>query len=242
MAATKPKKSALVECPRCEATVDAAVVGEYEHFDQDFDDEPEKVQLVRCPRCGAPLVVGYQFLFGGTDDPWDGPFRIFPPREKGLSPQVPRRIRAAYEEAHRCFRSRSYTAAAIMCRKALEGITKEQGATAHVLAQALRQLRDSGAIDERLFQWSEALRVTGNDAAHGVDVAISREDAEDALHFTEAIADYLFVFKDRFDKFKSRLDGKKASFVTKKLGSAQKVGPVKKAAVVKRPPVGKKEG
>jgi hypothetical protein len=86
----------------------------------------------------------------------------------------------------------------------MEGLCKDQGATANNLMQALRQLKDSGVIDDRLFEWSDALRLTGNIAAHGVEFKVAREDAEDVLAFTEAIVDYVFAYRARFEEFKLR--------------------------------------
>lgn len=49
-----------------------------------------------------------------------------------------------------------------------------------------------------------ALRVVGNEAAHGVKGAISQPDAKDAIEFTNAILDYVFSYRDRFEQFKKR--------------------------------------
>jgi hypothetical protein len=68
----------------------------------------------------------------------------------------------------------------------------------------LPSLRDAGEIDDRLLEWGNALRMVGNEAAHDVLAEISREDAEDILDFTEAILEYLYTFKERFDQFQER--------------------------------------
>ena len=48
------------------------------------------------------------------------------------------------------------------------------------------------------------MRHAGNEAAHDVDVTVSQADATDIIEFTNAILDYLFSYRDRFDKFKAR--------------------------------------
>jgi len=48
-------------------------------------------------------------------------------------------------------------------------------------------MKDKELIDNSLFEWSDSLRVAGNEAAHGVGVAIAQEDAKDILEFTNAI-------------------------------------------------------
>jgi hypothetical protein len=44
----------------------------------------------------------------------------------------------------------------------------------------------------------------GNEAAHGVDVVISPEDARDTLECTEALIEYVFTYRDKFEEFKKR--------------------------------------
>jgi hypothetical protein len=36
----------------------------------------------------------------------------------------------------------------------------------------------------------------GNEAAHGVELAISAEDARDTLEFTDALIQYVFTYRD----------------------------------------------
>jgi hypothetical protein len=91
-----------------------------------------------------------------------------------------------------------------MCRKALEGICSEHGVKERNLAASLKAMKDQGQIDERLFEWSDSLRMVGNEAAHGVGLTIVQPDAKDVLEFTNAILDYLFSYRDRFEKFKAR--------------------------------------
>ena len=91
-----------------------------------------------------------------------------------------------------------------MCRKALEGICAEHSVSERNLAASLKKMKEAGLIDDRLFEWSDSLRIAGNEAAHGVGLTISQPDAKDILEFTNAILDYLFSYRDRFEKFKQR--------------------------------------
>jgi len=65
-------------------------------------------------------------------------------------------------------------------------------------------MRDSGDLDGRLWEWSNALRMVGNEAAHEVGVEVSRGDTEDLIDFTEAILEYLYTFQARFQDFQNR--------------------------------------
>jgi Domain of unknown function (DUF4145) len=72
------------------------------------------------------------------------------------------------------------------------------------LAAQLKKLKEDGVIESRLFEWAEELRTIGNDAAHEVGFVVSREDAEDTLEFTEALIEYIFTYRDKFEQFKKR--------------------------------------
>lgn len=72
------------------------------------------------------------------------------------------------------------------------------------LSLSLKKLKDTGVIETQLFEWAEALRNLGNEAAHGVSSIISPQDAKDILEFTEALAEYVFTYRDKFESFKKR--------------------------------------
>jgi hypothetical protein len=91
-----------------------------------------------------------------------------------------------------------------MCRKTLEGICSEHGIIERTLAASLEKMRSAGIIDSRLFEWANALRISGNEAAHGVATTFSREDAQDIIEFSRALLEYVFTFRDRFEAFQQR--------------------------------------
>ncbi len=193
----------LVECDRCEAKVNAEYIAQYEAFDED-DRLPYRYYFCRCPSCDDPFVA-ISCNYGDPDDEshWESPSRYLPRPERDLH-AFPKSITAAYNEARRCFRCRAYTATAVMCRKTVEGICAEHSVAERNLAASLQKMRDSGVIDARLFQWAEELRLSGNEAAHGVEVTFSQEDAQDILEFTRALLEYIFTFRERFERFQQR--------------------------------------
>ena len=190
----------ILECSRCQAIVDAK---ELHHF---IDNEPDgdavkgKWTLCQCPKCTLPLLT-VQVDFG---DGWDSPTRVYPARSKELGRSVPKSIREAFKEASVCFRSKAYTASAIMCRKTLEGLCVEHGIKERNLSTSLKRLKAKGFIEERLFEWAEALRTLGNEAAHGVEIIVNAQDAKDMMEFTEALCEYVFTYRDKFERFKKR--------------------------------------
>jgi len=188
----------LLECRRCQALVNAELMGSYIRQDEHFG--PVTYGLYRCPKCEHPLLT--------DEDEYFGVSRIYPPMDKWINPRLPAPIKAAYEEAVSCFKSKAYTAAAIMCRKTLEGICVEHGVTGRNLVSALKELKDKGIIESRLYEWADALGISGNEAAHDVNVRISKVDAKDILEFTNALLEYVFTFRDRFEEFKNRRSNK----------------------------------
>ena len=78
-----------------------------------------------------------------------------------------------------------------------------------MLGKGIRELKDKGIIDQRLYDWSQQLHAFRNLAAHPEDVLISREDAEDLQVFVYAIIEYIYDLAERYDEFKERLSRKK---------------------------------
>ncbi len=194
----------IVECESCNAFVEARYHGA---VTKEFGGRAPSVQfvLLSCDRCGSPIVVEQTHIGNEAEgDIWSPPKRLFPTSRYRANPSAPKSIQQAFDEAYTCYRSRAYTAAAILCRKTLEGICEAHGVRERSLMTSLKRLKEKGVIDERLFEWSDMLRGAGNDAAHDINVIISEADATDILEFTNAIVDYLFSYRERFEKFKAR--------------------------------------
>ena len=194
----------IIECITCRAYVEAREHGGFEYL-RNGDEPSGRFVLLSCNKCGSPALVRQSNVGNMVDgDIWDTPGRLYPTEGERANPNAPKDIQSAFEEARACYRARAYTAAAIMCRKTLEGICAAHDVNERSLVTSLKKMKDQGLIDERLFEWSDTLRVAGNEAAHGVGVRISEADARDILEFTNAIVDYLFSYRDRFEQFKKR--------------------------------------
>jgi hypothetical protein len=113
-----------------------------------------------------------------------------------------------HKEAQVCFESAAYTAAVVMVRRTLEGVCREMGSTKRTLAESLKDLQSRGLLDNRLIDWSNALRVLGNEGAHFTGRRVSREDALDAIALCEALLDYVYVLTARFQEFQERRAGR----------------------------------
>ena len=90
-----------------------------------------------------------------------------------------------------------------MARRTLELVCKDQGAAGGTLAKKIEWLEQNNKIEGRLLDWATALRFVGNDGAHG-DAEVKRQDAEDALVFTEALLEHIYVLTVQYEKFSER--------------------------------------
>lgn len=195
-------------CPSCKAPVLGTTVGtvrtkvvfvRHKTRGNSMRDK-ERIALIRCNSCGMPMVASQRNEIWR----WETISIIWPPQDREVSEHVPGPIRADFEEARGCFRHAHYNASAVMVRRTLEGVCQDQGATKKNLAAALAELDSAGKIDSRLIEWANELRIIGNMGAHHSSEEIRKSDVGDAISFTEALLDYLYVLTAEFEAFKTR--------------------------------------
>ncbi|EHL24544.1 hypothetical protein KYG_02212 [Acidovorax sp. NO-1] len=73
-----------------------------------------------------------------------------------------------------------------------------------MIAKGLADLKAKGVIDERLFNWAEALRRERNIGAHASDQETTKENAQDVIDFTIAIFDYVYTLSEKYEKYVAR--------------------------------------
>ena len=190
----------VVDCIGCGKSVDGKVVGTYTYHDA-AEGPPCRITLLQCPRCEHAILVREEERWY---DCWSNPETVYPCEGDTVHPDLPKHLRAIFAEAKSCYRARAYTASAIMCRKALEGICNEHGVKEKNLSASLKKMKNMDLIEGRLYEWADALRIVGNEAAHEVESNVSGEDARDLIEFTEALLDYVITFHERFIRFKER--------------------------------------
>jgi hypothetical protein len=190
----------LIECPHCEARVDAKLHGERSTYDPDNDPCPYRISILECPTCDQTIVA----LQEQYEEDWGDPERLWPSPKRLISSTIPDTVRISLEEADRCFRVGAYSAAAVMCGRALEGVCVHFKTKNTNLYAGLKELRDTKVIDERLFTWGDELRKVRNLGAHASTEKVPKDDAKDVLNFLHAICDYVFVLSRRFESFIKR--------------------------------------
>ncbi len=194
----------LIMCSTCEARVSAHIIASKEGLDKEAT-VPCRVLFLECSSCKS-ILLGYTELTRMGYEDWDfpDPERVWPNPKNSISWKVPELVRTSIEEARRCFDAHAYSACVVMCGRTLEFVCKEHGVKNWQLKKGLKELKDKGIIDGRLYEWGEALRESRNISAHATDTKVFRNDAKDILDFAIAICDYVYVLADKYESFKKR--------------------------------------
>ncbi|MEN6620458.1 MAG: DUF4145 domain-containing protein, partial [Smithella sp.] len=195
----------IIECPYCESKVDGLVKGEHESYDPNEDPFPFKAVLVQCPVCNNALLGGSELIqVGPNEHDWESLVRLWPKQESHVDYDIPAIARNSLIEARICYKAKAYSASVVMSGRTLEGVCKHHSAKSTNLSAGLKELKEKGIIDERLFKWGEELRKHRNIGAHVSDTKITKADAKDLLDFVSAICEYVFVLTEKFNKFMER--------------------------------------
>lgn len=194
------RSTVVIDCPHCSVRVKGDVRGVVT-----YEDDAAHV-LVACPSCGSALF-GSSFLFRDENDTWsyDHAERLWPtPSLVDLSPAIPEAARRDLKDAQKCIAHGIFSAATVLCGRALERLVAEKTGPGTTLARGLQALKESGAIDSRLLQWAEALRKERNIGAHASTEETTRENAEDVLDFSIAIFEYVYTLSEKYEKYIAR--------------------------------------
>lgn len=201
----------LVECSNCNVVANVQPIGEYQNENPYDWLDSEKYLFAKCPNCSGPILMKSEMTFsqGLNEIEWNTPVRLYPSSNFHINPIIPDDLKKALSESVKCYESSLYTSTVIMCRRTLEGYCQIMGVSKKLpLVKALEKLKQNGRINPQLYEWATLLRDSGNEAAHNIKSDFSVEDAKDILDFTIAILDFSYSFKDKFDKFIARKNGK----------------------------------
>jgi hypothetical protein len=194
----------FIECPNCEAVVDGELLADITVNQEML---PTKHEFIKCKICGNPLVLTTTSrLVFGSGIKWNEPYRAWPFPDPNQSSYIfyPELVTVSLKEADLCFRAKAYTACAVMCGRALEGVCKNHDPKIKSLDSGLKKLLADGVIDKKIYEWGEELRKNRNLGAHASTNSFAPEDAADLIDFTHTICEYVFVMNMRFEDFKER--------------------------------------
>lgn len=207
----------IISCPKCLARVDAEQLSCVEEVERNegglVHGSETLISLLRCPSCSGAIISKQEVAefdsYRAEVTEWSRPKRVWPEPELTSGGAVPLRVSVSLDEARGCLASGFYTASVVLSGRALEAIARHfqipgPGTDRIMLGRGLKQLHESGKIDDRLFEWGKELQEHRNLAAHATDHVFEQEDAQDLFEFLNAICDYLFVLQNRYDRFVAR--------------------------------------
>ena len=158
-----------------------------------------------CRRCSQPFLVRESYYgIPGEFETITEMTILYPVESKLPLESLPDTVKMAYDQALKSFRASLFEPCVLMCRKCLEAVCKTFGVKGRNLSERLTALSEANYIDDRLLNWAHAIRLLGNEAAHEIEVPVSKEDARDIIEFTEAILIYVFSLTKRFESFEAR--------------------------------------
>lgn len=202
----------IIECPYCESKVDGKVIGEHISHSEE-DPFPFKTILLECPVCKNSLLGCQELIQTGTDtEEWVTGNRLWPKPVNFIRRSIPNIVGDSLEEAEKCYNAKAYSACAVMCGRSLEGFCQHFGTKSKTISSGIKELLERKIIDDRLFEWGEALRQQRNFGAHATGEKITKEDARDLLDFANAICEYVFVLSEKFSNFIERQKMKTGKF------------------------------
>jgi Domain of unknown function (DUF4145) len=166
----------------------------------------------RCPACGEGVRF---FVFDAppTDSPDEFPKTFLfpsPPHRPTLdTASIPETLRPAFESSRRVLLVGEWNAAAVMCRRTLEGITKEKlpkELRDKPLAEQLRLLPEHVDLGQPIKEIGDALKEGGNLAAH-FDLEREADEplATEMVELLEYLIEYLFIVPARLRSLETQL-------------------------------------
>lgn len=131
---------------------------------------------------------------------------LFPSTKKFSG--IPKDIKDSYDEAKRVQKI-SPIAFAILIRKGLEYLCREQNASGNSLNEQLKDLAKKNIIPATLSRMAHALRYFGNLGAHSSGVKIGSEEAGVMDDFFIAVVEYVYVAPEKLNKLTEKLKDRK---------------------------------
>ncbi|CAD5999328.1 DUF4145 domain-containing protein [Agreia sp. COWG] len=107
---------------------------------------------------------------------------------------IPDGVAGYFKEAHDAFSVGAFRAVLLLVRSVIEATAKDRGIESGSLVQKINKLNDEGHIRRGTKDMAHALRILGNDMAHGdIDDVPTNEDADDALTIARFVLDDVYV-------------------------------------------------
>jgi len=107
---------------------------------------------------------------------------------------IPAGVGGFLKEAHDAYSISAFRAVLLLVRSVIEATAKDREITSGSLVSKINELATAEHIRKGTRDMAHALRILGNDMAHGdIDVVPTKEDASDALIIARFVLDDVYV-------------------------------------------------
>ncbi len=172
-------------------------------------DERESIEctyyLTRCKTCGG-ISLYYDCEYDEHPGYITEAFLCYP-AIKELGEEIPIAITRTYYEALKAEKFSS-DASAILIRRALELLCKDQQANGRNLKAQLDDLAHRNIIPNTLVKMGDALRILGNLSAHATDYKIDASEVYAMKDFLFAMLEYVYTAPTKIDKLQKSMAAK----------------------------------
>jgi hypothetical protein len=167
-------------------------------------------QILQCAKCANHTVI---MKSDGTRGSFRAPEKIIGYRRIPWSLSVteapkhwPEDIRRYWLQSHRTAETKSWDAAAMTIRSAMQLALRHKGAQGGRLVDEIKDLVKKGELPPLMGDWATEVRLLGNDGTHPApgDAGTTSVDAQDALQYLDYLLEYLFTLPHRIDEYRKR--------------------------------------
>lgn len=175
----------LNRCPLCSiASPNLIAVTHFETADHAMMNK-RMWGVYKCTRCGGAITASAPAMNKEVTE--------IRPESRVVSDDIPERARSFLEQAIESIHAPS--GAVMLCASAVDAMLKDKGYTAGSLYQRINEANNDNLITSEMANWAHDVRLDANDERHADETSImpSKDDANRAVGFTAAFAEYLYV-------------------------------------------------
>lgn len=204
---TETNKKRQTNCPHCgnntllEVKSETTTVEEVNTVKGEILEMENYYVIAECKRCGGISIYASAEYFDNPDD-LNSAILLYP-QEKSLE-GVPQKVKESYAEAKRIKKISPY-AFAVMIRRAMEFLCKDQNAQGKNLNSMLKDLSNKEIIPKTLSEMTDVLRILGNLGAHASDTKIDMGDVNILNDFFLAVVEYIYTAPEKIKRYKESL-------------------------------------
>lgn len=199
-----------VSCPFC---------SERGNFKMAFHAEKKKpngskqlnFDTLECGNCkGYVMILWSKSAYGGYHRFLQLPYPI---RIESFPEYWPEAVGRYWLQAKRNISDGNWDAAAVMARSALQAALRDNNAVGETLKKEIQDLATKGILPPVMKDWSDNVRVLGNESAHPVPDkdAIKSDDAIDVVQFLDFLLEYLYSLPHKIKQYRKRAEEEKDS-------------------------------